>query len=589
MSAAKGVEWRDWSPTAFDEARQKDKPILLRLSAVWCHWCHVMDNTSDKVPEAIRLLNERYVPIRVDIDKMPDVRERYNFGGYPTSAFLTPDGRILTGGTYIPPEQFVNLLQRVAETYKERKTQVLQQLDEHEREHAPAAAAPAPAGGLDELARTIHESVAESILLNFDTQYGGFGTAPKFPQNGPIELALQTFLDTEERPYEVVVRKTLEAMRGGAVWDAEEGGFFRYSVTANWSEPHFEKMLETNAGLLSNYARAGGALGRADFLKTARDQRTYLERVLRDPKSGLFYGSQDADEEYYQATSEQRKRHRAPYVDPTCYADWNAQMIQAYFDAFLAAADASWYHEAIRSLDAVVERMYRPQHGILHYVDRGPPQGEGFLTDQVHTIRALLTAHDLSGVPRYLDVARDAYGFARRTMWDESQKVFLDKAALPQDLGLLRQPQSSIIDNGVMARNLVRLNRLDGQETYHKDLDALLLGHGLMFERYGIFSAQLALACLERLREPLQANVVATPEEAAAFLKEIQRIRHPYVLVRRFDRNAGAAAAKKWGIDRVSAPAAFFCVKRACSRLYRPGEPFASDVLRMVQPPVRTT
>src|SRR5687767_8993485 len=119
MSVPSKIHWRDWGKKSFDEAERDGKPILLRLSAVWCHWCHVMDSTSDQEPRAIELLNTRYVPIRVDIDKMPDVRERYNFGGYPTSAFLTPGGDILTGGTYIPPEKFVELLEAVDAAYRE--------------------------------------------------------------------------------------------------------------------------------------------------------------------------------------------------------------------------------------------------------------------------------------------------------------------------------------------------------------------------------------------------------------------------------------------------------------------------------------
>src|SRR5918911_846928 len=170
------IKWRDWSPDAFEEARQQDKPILLSISAVWCHWCHVMDETTYSSQPVIDLLNSEYVPVRVDNDVRPDINQRYNMGGWPTTAFLTPQGDILTGATYLPADQMVDALARVASYYRQNKPEIVARVLEGRKRAGTVVAS--SAGRLDE---GLVDRILGNVESSYDPTYGGFGNAPKFP------------------------------------------------------------------------------------------------------------------------------------------------------------------------------------------------------------------------------------------------------------------------------------------------------------------------------------------------------------------------------------------------------------------------
>src|SRR5918912_355724 len=296
------INWRPWSPSAFEEARAEDKPILLSISAVWCHWCHVMDETTYSDQRGIDLVNEGYVPIRVDNDVRPDVNQRYNMGGWPTTAMLTPQGDILTGATYLPPDQLANALKSVASFYRTRKPEIAARVLENAKRSTGALAR--QAGSLEP---GLVDRILGAVQASYDATYGGFGTAPKFPQTDAILLlAEQAQLRGEPELLEMA-RHTLQQMASGGTYDHVEGGFFRYSTTQDWSVPHFEKMLEDHAGLLA-------ALALTDQAEILDDAVRYLDTVLRDPDSGLYAGSQDADEEYYSLDAQGRRELDPPYV-----------------------------------------------------------------------------------------------------------------------------------------------------------------------------------------------------------------------------------------------------------------------------------
>ncbi len=579
MSGESAIKWRPWGKEAFQEAKNGDKPILLRLSAVWCHWCHVMDNTSDKEPRAIALLNERYVPIRVDIDKMPDVRERYNFGGYPTSAFLTPDGDILTGGTYIPPEQFVELLDRVDKAYREKRDEILKQLREHREHHKPAPKSP-PEGDPRRIAERLYDDATVAILGLFDAEHGGFGSQPKFPHPAATILALRAHQDSGMKEYETVARRTLDAMKNSAMWDREELGFFRYCVRPDWSEPHYEKMLETNAGLLSAYAAAYGAWGREEDLATIRDMRVYLERVLRDPKTGLFYGSHDADEEYYALTRAEREKRKSPFVDTTSYTDWTSMMVSGYCEAYRSTGDTSWLRDAQRTMDSLLRVAFTKETGFAHFIRQGKSERHGILSDQVRGAGALLDVYEVTGISSYLEAAEAVCTVARSTMWDPARLVYNDRATQADDVGLLTQAQSSVVENGVMADNLARLarHRPDGPSALQ--FEELLRGHAGAGERFGLFASEFALAALAWARPPVDVHITGSLSEVAEAVREAARIRSAGAIVMRSDK-PWPTAGEKLGKPPPS-PSVFFCSEKACSRIYKLGEPFANDADRIL-------
>ena len=287
------VKWRPWGEPAFAEARRLGRPVLLSLSAVWCHWCHVMDETSYSDPRVIAAVNEHFVPIRVDNDRHPDVNRRYNMGGWPTTAFLAPSGDVLTGGTYLPPEQMLESLARVKAFFDANKAKIAALEGECATDGDGSARARITGGPLTpELALEALEGdpdvpgdvsaeVAVEVVRGFDPMYGGLGAEPKFPQPDVFGfmLAYGTLRGAGDpdhvpeggsallRPTRVqeVVRATLMAMAGGGLYDAVEGGFFRYATQRDWTVPHYEKMLEDNARLVLLYLEASLYAGDHDL------------------------------------------------------------------------------------------------------------------------------------------------------------------------------------------------------------------------------------------------------------------------------------------------------------------------------------
>src|SRR3989454_2086651 len=348
------IRWRGWSEGAFEDARKLDRPILLSISAVWCHWCHVMDETTYSDAGVIDLINREYVPIRVDNDLRPDINQRYNMGGWPTTAFLTSSGEILTGATYLPPDQITDALGRVAGYYRTHQPDIANRVLEGKKRAGSAVAR--SVGTLDGGAV---DAILDAVKNAYDAEYGGFASAPKFPQTDAIMLLLEQALLRSDSELRAMATHTLERMAGGGTYDHVGGGFFRYSTTQDWSVPHFEKMLEDHAGLVSALALTG----QAEILD---DAVRYLDTVLRDPASGLYAGSQDADEDYYARDAEGRAELEPPYVDRRVYVAWNCALAVALLEADLRLDRPQLRERALQLLESVFTRYAAPEGGLLH-------------------------------------------------------------------------------------------------------------------------------------------------------------------------------------------------------------------------------
>ncbi|MBV8374592.1 MAG: thioredoxin domain-containing protein, partial [Candidatus Eremiobacteraeota bacterium] len=345
----------DWGARAFERARGEDKPVLLSISAVWCHWCHVMDETSYSDPSVIEAINRHFVPVRVDNDQRPDINARYNMGGWPTTAFLAPDGSTLTGATYLPPVQMLRALEEIAEFYRQNKAEIA----ERSLTLRSKRASYKPVEG-NELRESMIVRLIEEIGDTFDEEFGGFGDAPKFPQPELHEFLLtQWRWSGDQRLYEMVSR-TIRGMSDGGMYDHVEGGFFRYSTTRDWSVPHFEKMAEDHAGLLRVLALLVLFAPTDEFENALTSATSYVRSVLRDPASGLFAGSQDADETYYALPLEERSKHQPPFVDRTSYTNWTCGLAGALILTGRALDDDELIGENLATLDEVHEALLDP-------------------------------------------------------------------------------------------------------------------------------------------------------------------------------------------------------------------------------------
>ena len=300
------VAWHPWGETAFKRAQFEDKPILLDIGAVWCHWCHVMDRESYENPEIAALINRLFVAVKVDRDERPDVDARYQAavsaisgqGGWPLTAFLTPDGRPYFGGTYIPPEDrygrpgFGRVLLALSQVWQERRDEALETASsvmaaiEHNESFS---------GRGGELTLALVDKIATSVLKQFDPRNGGFGAQPKFPHSPVLDLLLELAMNRGNAEVQQAFTTTLEKMARGGVYDQLAGGFHRYGVDERWVVPHFEKMLYDNTELLRNYVHGFQNLVREDFRQTALEIVRWLDATMTDRERGGFYASQDAD------------------------------------------------------------------------------------------------------------------------------------------------------------------------------------------------------------------------------------------------------------------------------------------------------
>ena len=339
-AAHQPIDWHEWGEEAFARAKKEDKPMLLDIGAVWCHWCHVIDRESYENPVIAKIINENFVPVKVDRDERPDVDARYQSaisaisgqGGWPLTGFLMPDGKPFFGGTYYPPEDqfgrpgFRRVLLAVADSYKNKKADLLKAAETLADSVAQAEVFTGAHGKFD---AEIVDSHVQAITQLFDIKNGGFGKAPKFPHCSAVDLVLERYQQTKERHLLAMAETTLEKMARGGVYDQLAGGFHRYSVDERWLVPHFEKMSYDNSELLKNYLHGWQAAQNVFLRSTAESIVEWINQDLSDQTNGGFYASQDADYsldddgDYFTWTLEELRAALLPE---------EARMMELYYD-----------------------------------------------------------------------------------------------------------------------------------------------------------------------------------------------------------------------------------------------------------------
>ncbi len=552
------IAWQTWGEAAFAQAEREQKPILLAISAVWCHWCHVMDETSYSDPRVIERINQRFVPVRVDNDRRPDVNARYNQGGWPTTAFLAPAGALLAGATYMPPDQMLGALDQIADFFREHREHVVERAVELRRE----VSAERPASG--ELRETMIARVLEETSDGYDPEYGGFGNEPKFPMTDVLDFLLQEHRATGEQRLYDMLAKTLLAMAGGGMYDHVEGGFFRYSTTRDWSIPHFEKMTEDHGALLRILAELTRTTRNQAFRSTLESAMRYVRTVLRDPQTGFFAGSQDADEEYFALPLEERRKREAPYVDRTSYSNWTAAMAGAFALAAAALEDDGVMGEARGALDALHERM-RDENGLLyHFLEPGgTPHVRGLLTDQVAYLRALLDAHETSGEARFLARARDLAA-AIDGAFASPNGGYYDHAGAEEQIGNLAVRQRPLADNSLLAECFLRLGVLDGDDEKRATAERTLQVYASNYGGMRMFAAPFARALRRFFGGSASVVLVGTPEQTSDLRETARALPDPLLAVRTIAPD-DAKTLRERGMDPQLAPAAYLCRGNVCS------------------------
>lgn len=457
------IAWLPWSREAFARAARERKPVLLSITAAWCDACHEMDRTTYADPSVGSLVDELFVPVRVDTDRRPDINERYNLGGWPTTAFLTADGDVISGSTFVAVDRMPEVLRRVADAYGDLLT--------GERENRRnKSSSPELLSSCEDLL-TSSEKTIESIFSTFDDEYGGFGIEPKFPHTAPLHLAMALWRETEDGRWRSIVERTLDAMAGGGLHDGRCGGYFRYATTRDWQLPHHEKLLETNAEILRACAEAARTFERAiDRDRTAAAARFITTRLCA--VSGGWYGS-DADR--------------------VMYLDGNAAAARALLAASVALDDPALGRDALASFERVLLACYRPGAGVAHCSD-GEPAVRGLLLDHVASIETLVDAYVLTGTEPYRMLAEELAHSISAGLWDEDRGGFFDRAPASDDVGLLRLRRKPFTENARAAAALFRLADCGGDVQFAVRAEGALQAAAAQLDGQGPEAAHYVLA-----------------------------------------------------------------------------------------------
>ena len=442
------VNWQPWDEKALATARERDVPIFLSVGYAACHWCHVMAEESFEDDDVAELLNEQFVPIKVDREERPDVDSIYQTvcqrvsgrGGWPLSVWLTPDQQPFQVGTYFPKEQkrgmpgFLDILQQIGDAWADPDER--EQIEGRAQEWTDAAA-----GELEDVPEEsrapdsdVATTAAQAAVRGADRTHGGWGTGPKFPHTGRIHLLLRAHHQTDRDPFLEVAREALDAMASGGMYDHVGGGFHRYATDREWTVPHFEKMLYDNAELPRAYIAAYRETGDERYATVARETLDFLEREMTHPDGG-FYSTLDAQSEddsgerregaYYVFTPAGIHEAVEDDADAEIFCDRFGVTQRGNFEGSTVLTHSASIVEIAADRDIgteeVEDALARAREQVADYrADRSrPPRDEKVLAGWNGLAISAFAAAAIAFDERDAEPAVDALSFVREHLWDE--------------------------------------------------------------------------------------------------------------------------------------------------------------------------
>lgn len=573
INHSSAINWRPWSDEAFEQAEREGKLVLLSITAPWCHWCHVMDRTTYSNPGVIDLINNRFISVKVEGDSRPDIQDKYLLGGWPTTSFLVPDGRILSGTTFLPPEAMLNKLREIDALYTDQHDLALMQVT--------SMAAEAEAVIMESETNTeqpwneITGKIVNAVTNAYDPVNGGFGKEPKFLYPEAIRFAFLQFRRNGSSSLLKIALHTLDSMV--QLCDPIWGGFYRYAVNRDWSHPHYEKMLYVQAGAMDNYLDAYQITSETRYGEAAAEIKSYVNRFLSDQAKGGFYASQDADigshepssdlvfgEDYFDHDEKERLEMGIPYVDESIYTDCNAQMASSYFRLYQALGDDHARQFAIRTIDRLLsENMI--DDCMCHRGCVDSPIA-GLLADQVYFGMALADAYQSTGDIKYLDHSKRIANFMINQLRDIVQGGFYSKVDDPHAIGHLSERHKPFIENVAAAKFFADLHYLTGDDMMKthaiRTLDAIdypdminsILGAGYGIAADTIMYQPLQVVIVGRLNDPATTEMLSVALYAS----------DPWKLVQVLDPKLGPPAIGDKQFPERGISTAYICEKGQC-------------------------
>ena len=488
QNAAHLIHWFEWENDAFQKAREQDKPVMLFLSAFWCRYCQRMDEGAFSERENMALLNAYFVALRVENATRPDIDARYNLNGWPTIAFFTPSGELLAAVNFLGADEFKELLLNVYMGYQSKKAEnrVTKPADENETIAVRQAEN-------ERFPASILSEITNTIMALADRVNGGFGNGQKFIHSEATDFLLSRYEATHDCTYLDHVCLTLDRMRDGPIHDPLGGGYFRTTTGADWSQPHREKLLAEQTGLLANCLGVFRITQRPEYARMAEEIIAYLDKKLFDPSKPAFRGCED----FLRREGEARTTTDEFFtiIDDCLYTDANAQAVTAYLEAAATLGRVDCKERALAVLEFLWSRC-RSGEGSMHHFYDGSPRLPGLLVDQARMGTALIQAYSASGEIEYLERARELAEFILTRLTNPAGGYF-DLSAPCLDLLKLRLTE--IEQNGVVAWFFLKLAQTANEPKYSEAARWALRAFSGNFIPYGIHAAGFGKALGEWL------------------------------------------------------------------------------------------
>lgn len=487
------VHWFEWGEEAFQAARNHDKPVMLFLTAFWCRYCQRMDEAAFSDEENIALLNAYFIAVRAEDAQRPDVNTRYNLNGWPTIAFMEPNGELLAVTNYLPSEEFGNLLARVYTGYGQKKDEI-RTAQKTSRESFREAKAAATRGQLDDS----NVSVITALIMGLaDRVHGGYGRGQKFIHSEANDFLLSRYEATKDFNFLDHVCLTLDRMREGAIHDQEGGGYFRTCSNEDWSHPHREKLLVEQSGILSNCLRAFRITERPEYAHMAEEIIDYVDRKLSNHANGSFFGCEDfLRNESVESSS---GGEYFSIIDDCVYSDATAQTVVAYLEAASILKKAACKERALNALEFLWQHCRSREEGMFHYFD-STPHVPGLLNDQARVGTALIHAYKDTRDEKYLQRAEMLAEFVLSQHHNPDGGYYDLCARGPAYLGLRL---TLIEQNGAAAGFFLKLAEAtrEAESKYRNAASWTLSAFTVGFSSYGIHAAGFGQALAEFMND----------------------------------------------------------------------------------------
>jgi uncharacterized protein YyaL (SSP411 family) len=504
------IGWYDWSEATFRKAQKQDKLILLLICAYWCGSCQRLDETTLSEEGVINVLNQAYIPIRVEESQRPDIDLRYTQNGWPTISILTPTGKHLFSLPALAAKPFIDILTQTNATYQTKKFELLSRASVESSVNNQGRAIPA------RLKPTLVGDIVWTLQRLTDSKNGGYGIESKFPNAAANDFFLYIYETTGEREFLDYVLLTLRKMRESKMWHEEGSGFYRYSSRSDWRQPHPEKLLDDQAGLLINYLHAYLLIDDSLYRDTATELIEYLNETLLDAETGMLFGCQD----YIRRISglDGMNSHLDSYLDQCIYCDQNARAASAYFQAWWLLGRKDCKARAEHILEWTWQKLRQPDAGMYHFFFDGELHTPGMLQDCTAFGSALLDAYACTENAEYMRRAFElALNIIRRHRSESGGFYDIDHTGP----GGLATRLVTPTQNANVAAFFVRLADLSGEDAYRAAAYWALWPFEKPHEQYGVMAAGFGHALARYLGSPVSAIVVGLP--GAERVRELAR------------------------------------------------------------------